>query len=94
MHAAYIRPGGVAWDLPMGLLKDIIQFINQFISRIDEIEILLTNNKIWSSRLCNVGIVSKRLARIWGFTGVLLRGSGYPRDLRKQMPYEVYDSSN
>jgi NADH dehydrogenase (ubiquinone) Fe-S protein 2 len=92
MHAAYVRPGGVAQDLPIGLIDDIWLFINQFNSRIDEIEELLTNNRIWKQRLLNVGIVSKKQAMSWGFSGVMLRGSGIPWDLRKTEPYEIYDS--
>jgi NADH dehydrogenase (ubiquinone) Fe-S protein 2 len=91
MHAAYIRPGGVVQDLPSGLLKDIFLFIEQFASRIDEIEEMLTNNRIWKQRLVNIGVVSAEEAMNWGFTGVLLRGSGIPWDLRSAQPYEVYD---
>ena len=91
MHAAYIRPGGVAQDLPSGLLKDIFLFIEQFANRIDEIEEMLTNNRIWKQRLVNIGVVSAEEAMNWGFTGVLLRGSGIPWDLRSAQPYEVYD---
>ena len=91
MHAAYIRPGGVAQDLPSGLLKDIFLFIEQFSSRIDEIEEMLTNNRIWKQRLVNIGVVSAEESMNWGFSGVLLRGSGIPWDLRSVQPYEVYD---
>jgi len=91
MHAAYVRPGGVAQDLPSGLLKDIFLFIEQFANRIDEIEEMLTNNRIWKQRLVNIGVVSAEEAMNWGFTGVLLRGSGIPWDLRSAQPYEVYD---
>jgi NADH dehydrogenase (ubiquinone) Fe-S protein 2 len=62
MHSAYIRPGGVSKDLPKGLLEDIFLFTEQFISRVDELEILLTESRIWQSRLCSVGIVSKETA--------------------------------
>lgn len=58
MHAAYIRPGGVSLDIPVGLLHDIFEFINQFCFRINEIEELLTNNRIWKQRLVDVGVVS------------------------------------
>jgi NADH dehydrogenase (ubiquinone) Fe-S protein 2 len=91
MHANYIRPGGVNWDLPLGLLNDIYLFINQFSSRIDEIEELLTCNRIWKQRLVDVGVVTKQQALDWGFTGVLLRGSGIAWDLRKAQPYEIYN---
>lgn len=91
MHAAYIRPGGVSQDLPIGLLDDIYQFIVQFGSRIDEIEELLSNNRIWKQRLVDIGIVTAKEALDWGFTGVMLRGSGVTWDLRKVQPYEIYD---
>ena len=91
MHAAYIRPGGVSQDLPLGLLNDIYQFIIQFGSRIDEIEELLSNNRIWKQRLVDIGIVTAKEALDWGFTGVMLRGSGVLWDLRKVQPYEIYD---
>jgi NADH dehydrogenase (ubiquinone) Fe-S protein 2 len=76
MHAAYIRPGGVAQDLPLGLLSDIYIFSKKFIKNLDQIEGLLTNNRIWKSRLINVGKVSKKEALNMGFSGVMLRGSG------------------
>jgi NADH dehydrogenase (ubiquinone) Fe-S protein 2 len=91
MHAAYVRPGGVSLDLPSGMLKDIYLFIDQFASRIDEMEEMLTNNRIWKQRLVNIGVVSAKDAMDWGFTGVMLRGSGVPWDLRSAQPYEVYD---
>jgi NADH dehydrogenase I D subunit len=90
MHANYIRPGGVSQDLPLGFLNDIYEFAYQFNSRIDEMEELLTNNRIWKQRLVDVGVVTKDQALDWGFTGVLLRGSGIAWDLRKVQPYEVY----
>ena len=90
MHANYIRPGGVAQDIPIGLLQDIHTFCNQFNSRINEIEELLTSNRIWKQRLINVGLVTIQQANIWGFSGVLLRGTGMPWDLRKTQPYELY----
>ena len=91
MHAAYIRPGGVHQDLPLGLLDDIYNFISEFSYRIDEIEELLTNNRIWKQRLVDIGIVDLGKALNWGFTGVMLRGSGLSWDLRKNFPYEVYN---
>jgi NADH dehydrogenase (ubiquinone) Fe-S protein 2 len=92
MHAAYIRPGGVSMDIPLGLCNDIYLFIKQFDSRINEIEELLTNNRIWKQRLINVGVVSKEQALTWGFSGVMLRGSGVAWDLRKVQPYEIYNN--
>ena len=90
MHAAYIRPGGVSQDVPLGLLDDVHAFINQFGSRVDEIEELLTENRIWKQRLVDIGRVSARDALGWGFSGVMLRGSGVKWDLRKTQPYEIY----
>jgi len=91
MHAAYIRPGGVAQDMPMGLSQDIYAFARQFASRIDEMEEMLTGNRIWKQRLVDVGRVTKDQALDWGFSGVMLRGSGVAWDLRKTEPYDVYD---
>jgi NADH dehydrogenase (ubiquinone) Fe-S protein 2 len=92
MHAAYVRPGGVSIDLPIGLSNDIYLFIKQFNFRINEIEELLTNNRVWKQRLINIGVVSKDQALTWGFSGVMLRGSGISWDLRKTQPYEVYNN--
>mmetsp|Transcript_43008 Transcript_43008/g.86959 ORF Transcript_43008/g.86959 Transcript_43008/m.86959 type:complete len:399 (+) Transcript_43008:40-1236(+) len=91
MHSAYIRPGGVAQDIPIGLVNDIYIFVEQFSTRIDEMEEMLTTNRIWKQRLVNVGTVTAKEAVKWGFSGVLLRGSGLNWDLRKQQPYEVYN---
>jgi NADH dehydrogenase (ubiquinone) Fe-S protein 2 len=94
MHAAYIRPGGVSLDLPLGFLDDVYQFSYQFNLRLDEIEEMLTNNRIWKERLVDVGIVDAQKAIDWGFSGVMLRGSGIPWDLRKNQPYEIYSQLN
>lgn len=91
MHAAYIRPGGVSSDIPVGLLDDIFLFIKQFNTRIDEMEEMLTSNRIWKERLVDVGVVSAKAAVQWGFSGVMLRGSGIPWDLRKTNSYEIYN---
>jgi len=90
MHSAYIRPGGVACDIPAGLLDDIYVFISQFSIRLDEMEEMLTGNRIWKERLINIGIISSKKAINWGFSGVMLRGSGRCWDLRKTQPYENY----
>jgi NADH dehydrogenase (ubiquinone) Fe-S protein 2 len=90
MHANYIRPGGVAQDLPIGFLDNVYRFLKQYPSRIDEVEELLTDNRIVQSRLVNVGKINTNDALEWGFSGVLLRGTGIPWDLRKIQPYEVY----
>jgi NADH dehydrogenase I D subunit len=92
MHAAFIRPGGVAFDLTEGFFDDLDIFVQQFALRLDEIEELLSGNRIWKERLVTVGIVSAASAIDWGFSGVMLRGSGIPWDLRKSHPYEVYES--
>lgn len=94
MHAAYIRPGGVSLDLPLGFLDDLYLFIEQFNIRLDEIEEMLTGNRIWKERLVDIGIVSAKKAVDWGFSGVMLRGSGLPWDLRKAQPYEIYSELN
>jgi NADH dehydrogenase (ubiquinone) Fe-S protein 2 len=90
MHAAYIRPGGVSQDIPVGLIDDIFIFVEQFSIRVDEMEEMLTTNRIWKQRLINIGVVSFSQALDWGFSGVLLRGSGINWDLRKMQSYEVY----
>lgn len=82
IHAAYIRPIGVAIDLPVGLLDDIYLFCCSFVTRLDEFEELLSNNRIWKQRLVNVGVVSTKDALDYGFSGVILRGSGISWDLR------------
>ena len=91
LHSAYIRPGGVSQDLPLGLCEDIHQFCNHFIHRIDEMEEMLTGNRIWKQRLVDIGVVNYDDALAWGFSGVMLRGSGISWDLRKNQPYEVYN---
>jgi NADH dehydrogenase (ubiquinone) Fe-S protein 2 len=92
MHANYIRPGGVSQDLPLGTLESISEFSKQFSSRIDEIEDMLSENRIWKERLQGIGIVTPQKALTWGFSGVMCRGSGLLWDLRKTNPYEIYSS--
>ena len=91
MHAAYFRPGGVHFDLPVGLLHDIYIFIIQFKIKILEIEELLSSNRIWKQRLVEIGKITAKAAKDWGFSGVMLRGSGVLWDLRKSQPYEIYN---
>lgn len=91
LHANYFRPGGVAWDLPAGLVDDIWEFTERFPKFVDDIDNLLTENRIFKQRTVDIGIVSKEQAFDWGFTGPMLRGSGVAWDLRKSQPYEVYD---
>ena len=91
MHAAYFRPGGLQVDIPKGLLNDIYMFIEQFTLRLTEMEDMLTENRIWKQRLVDIGVVTTDSAYQWGFSGVMLRGSGIYWDLRKSQPYEIYD---
>jgi NADH-quinone oxidoreductase subunit D len=91
LHAAYYRPGGVHQDLPAGILDDIGAWAARFPKVIDDVESLLTENRIFKQRLVDIGIVSANDAIDWGFTGPMLRGSGVAWDLRKAQPYMVYD---
>jgi len=92
MHAAFIRPGGVTSWLNMNtIIKDIHMFNEFFCKRIDEYEDMLTANRIWNDRLRNIGIVSYEQALNWGFTGVMLRGSGVNWDLRLIEKYDGYN---
>ncbi|GMG38331.1 unnamed protein product [Ambrosiozyma monospora] len=91
IHAAYFRPGGVSQDLPFGLLDDIHMFCTQFGDRLDEVEELLTDNRIWKQRTQNVGIVTAEDALNYGMSGVMLRSTGIPYDIRKAQPYDAYD---
>jgi len=90
-HSAYIRPGGVSQDLSNGLLHDIFLFCEQFYSRVDELQDVLSSNRIWKERLIDVGIVSKQDAFLYAFSGVMLRSSGIFWDLRFMQNYECYD---
>lgn len=92
MHANYIRPGGVSQDLPLGTLNSIYVFVQQFASRIDEIEDMLSDNRIWQERLQDIGVISVQKGLSWGFSGVMTRGSGLLWDLRKTNPYEIYQA--
>jgi len=90
LHAAYIRPGGVAQDLPQGLSADIHEFVLNFGFRLNEMEELLTDNRIWKQRLVGVGGVNAADALTLGFSGAMLRGSGFAWDLRAVQPYDAY----
>jgi len=92
LHASYIRPGGIYMDLPESILTDLFQFLYQFSSRVDEMEELLTSNRIWKQRLVQVGYISHISALNAGFSGVMVRGSGIPWDIRKLNPYEIYEN--
>jgi len=91
MHSNYIRPGGVAYDLPDGILPDISEFLTQFKTYLKDAESLLNDNRIFKQRLVDIGVVSKEMCLEYGFSGVMLRGSGIAWDLRKNQPYEIYD---
>jgi len=91
LHANYFRAGGVHQDLPRGLDKDIQKFCETFPKTINDLENLLTDNRIFKQRNVDIGIVSKEDALNYSFSGVMLRGSGIPWDLRKSQPYECYD---
>ena len=91
MHAAYMRPGGVHQDMPAGLAERIHRFVEAFPKRLDEVEGVLTENRIWKQRTVDIGVVTAEQAMDWGFSGPMLRGSGVAWDLRKAQPYDVYD---
>lgn len=91
MHANYFRPGGVHKDLPPGLTEDIFAFAKRFPQVIDDIEKLLTENRIFKQRTVNIGVVNAEQALDWGFSGPMLRASNVAWDLRRNQPYEVYE---
>ena len=91
LHANYFRAGGVHQDLPRGLEADIFDFTKKFPKIIDDLENLLTENRIFKQRNVDIGIVSKQDALDYSFSGVMLRGSSVPWDLRKSQPYDCYD---
>uniref|UniRef100_A0AC34R706 Complex I-49kD n=1 Tax=Panagrolaimus sp. JU765 TaxID=591449 RepID=A0AC34R706_9BILA len=90
-HANYIRPGGVAWDLPIGFMNDLYDWTVKFPERIDEVEDMLTENRIWKQRTIDIGLVNANDALNCGCSGVMLRGSGIKWDLRKNQPYDAYN---
>jgi NADH-quinone oxidoreductase subunit D len=94
MHAAYVRPGGVHQDLPPELIDDIEAFCDPFLQVLDDIEGLLTDNRIFKQRNVDIGVVSLEDAFAWGFSGVMVRCSGGAWDLRKSQPYECYNEMN
>lgn len=89
-HSAYIRPGGVHQDIPAGMEDDIAKFCDGFGKIIDDVETLVTNNRIWRQRTVDIGVVTAEQAQAWGFSGPMLRGSGIAWDLRRSQPYEIY----
>ena len=92
LHANYFRAGGVHKDLPIGLEQEILDFCNSFPKIVDDLETLLTDNRIFKQRNVDIGIVSKQDALDYSFSGVMLRGSGVSWDLRKSQPYECYNN--
>lgn len=91
LHAAYFRPGGVHQDLPEDLLDDIMQWTLEFPEVLADIGGLLTENRIFKQRNVDIAIISEQEALDWGFSGVMVRGSGMAWDLRRSQPYECYD---
>ncbi|MFP3944527.1 MAG: NADH-quinone oxidoreductase subunit D, partial [Alphaproteobacteria bacterium] len=90
MHANYFRVGGVHQDMPAGLAEDIMEFCETFPKVVDDIEGLLTENRIFKQRNVDIGVISREDAMAWGFSGVMLRSTGLRWDLRKAQPYECY----
>jgi NADH-quinone oxidoreductase subunit D len=94
LHANYFRPGGVHKDMPRGLSDDILKFCENFPKIMNDLETLLTDNRIFKQRNVDIGIVTKQEALDYSFSGVMLRGSGVAWDLRKSQPYECYRDFN
>ena len=90
MHAAYFRIGGVHQDLPPKLIDDIDAWCDPFLQVVADLETLLTGNRIFKQRNVDIGVVTLQQAWEWGFSGVMVRGSGAAWDLRKSQPYECY----
>lgn len=91
LHAAYFRPGGVHQDLPEQLVQDIADWCDPFLKTVGMLDELMTENRIFKQRNVDIGYVSLADAWAWGFSGVMVRGSGAAWDLRKSQPYECYD---
>ncbi len=91
LHAAYFRPGGVHQDLPPDLLDDIEEWCGTFPKLLDDIDTLLTENRIFKQRNADIGVISEKEILDWGYSGVMVRGSGLAWDLRRAQPYECYD---
>ncbi len=90
MHAAYFRTGGVHQDLPQELIDDLHAFCDHFPKALDDIDNLLTGNRIFKQRNVDIGVINRAEAEMWGMTGVLLRSTGVAWDLRRAQPYECY----
>jgi NADH-quinone oxidoreductase subunit D len=91
LHMAYFRPGGVSQDMPDGLVEDIGVWADQFPNFLDDLEELLTENRIFKQRTVDIGVINAEQALDWGFSGPCLRACGVPWDLRKAQPYDCYD---
>ncbi len=91
LHANYIRPGGVSQDLPAGLIEDMTEWAENFPKVLNDLDSLLTDNRIFKQRTVDIGIATTEQALDWGFSGPMLRASNVPWDLRKAQPYDVYD---
>lgn len=91
MHMNYFRPGGVSYDMPAGLAEDIYAWAERYPSVIDDLETLLTENRIFKQRTVDIGVINAEQAMDWGFSGPNLRACGIPWDLRKAQPYDAYD---
>jgi NADH-quinone oxidoreductase subunit D len=91
MHANYVRPGGVSQDLPADLIDDIEAFCDPFLTVLDDLDVLVIGNRIFKQRNVDIGVVSLEDCWKWGFSGVMVRGSGAAWDLRKAQPYECYE---
>ncbi|GAB5376898.1 MAG: NADH-quinone oxidoreductase subunit D [Acuticoccus sp.] len=91
LHANYVRPGGVHQDLPEALIDDIEAFCDPFLKVLDDLETLVTGNRIFKQRNVDIGVVTLDECWAWGFSGVMVRGSGAAWDLRKSQPYECYE---
>ncbi|MCD1626398.1 MAG: NADH-quinone oxidoreductase subunit D [Paracoccaceae bacterium] len=91
LHAAYFRPGGVHQDLPDDLIEDIDAWTGDFLKVLDDIDGLLTENRVFKQRNCDIGVVTEEDIQNYGFSGVMVRGSGLAWDLRRSQPYECYD---
>lgn len=91
LHANYFRPGGVAKDMPAGLVQDMLEWTDNFPKALDDLDNLLTDNRIFKQRTVDIGVATKEEALDWGFTGPMLRGSNVAWDLRKAQPYDAYE---
>jgi NADH dehydrogenase I D subunit len=90
MHSSYIRPGGITEEATLHFYNDVFLFCEKLPLRLNEIEDMLTQNIVWKERLTDIGIIEAKEAVSWGLSGVMLRGSGVPWDLRKSQSYEIY----